>query len=99
MELLRQGAEALLFKTRHEGKAALLKQRVEKGYRCRELDQVLRSSRTTREANLLNKARALGVNTPLIYSVDKGKKEILMEFIEGPRVKDALDKRNFGKIC
>lgn len=99
MEFIRQGAEAKLFKTRHEGKAALLKQRVGKKYRCAALDDRLRQERTAREANLIAKARALGVDVPLIYSVDKGKKEILMEFIDGPRVKDVLDGKNFGKMC
>ena len=99
MQLIKQGAEAKLFKIKYKGKGALLKQRVPKGYRCRALDERLRSERTIREANLLRRARQLGVNTPSIYSVDKGKKEILMEFVDGPRAKDALNKKNYAKIC
>jgi Kae1-associated kinase Bud32 len=98
MNLLRQGAEAKLFKTEFEGKPALLKCRVSKGYRCNELDELLRSQRTTGEANLIRKARSIGVKTPDVYNVDKQKKEILMQFIEGPRLKDALGKENIG-LC
>ncbi|MDP2974352.1 MAG: KEOPS complex kinase/ATPase Bud32 [Candidatus Diapherotrites archaeon] len=98
MQLIRQGAEAKLFKTEFEGKPALLKQRVPKAYRCTQLDERLRKERTTLEGNLLRAARQLGINTPLVFSVEKGKSEILMQFIEGPRVKDVLNKKNL-KIC
>lgn len=97
-ELLRQGAEAKLFKAEFEGKQALIKQRIPKGYRCRELDELLRSQRTTGEANLLRKARSLGVKTPDIFLVDKQEKEIIMQFIDGPRLKDVLGKSNIG-LC
>ncbi len=99
MKLLRRGAEAELYEAEFEGKKALLKKRVEKGYRCRELDAEIGASRTNLEARLLGKARSLGVNTPRVYSVDKGKREIVMEFIEGKRAKDVLNGNNFGKIC
>ncbi len=98
MEMVRQGAEAKLFKTVFGGKPALLKARIPKEYRCRQLDDLLRATRTSREASLLRKARGLGVRTPAVYSVDRGKKEILMEFVEGPRLKDVLSKKNLG-LC
>jgi len=98
MKLVAQGAEAKLFKTEFGGKPALLKQRVPKGYRCKELDNVLRSERTNCEASLLRKARSIGVKTPMIYGIDKGKKEIAMEFIEGKRLKDVLEKENI-ELC
>ncbi len=98
MQLIRQGAEAKLFKTKHSGKDALLKQRIEKDYRCRELDDKLRKERTTLEGNLLVKARKFGVSTPKIYGVDREKSEILMEFIEGSRIKDVLNDKNLN-LC
>lgn len=98
MQLVRQGAEAKLFKTEFEGKPALLKNRIEKSYRCKELDELLRSQRTTGEASLIRKARSIGVKTPDLYNVDKQKKEILMQFIEGPRLKDFLNEENIG-LC
>lgn len=98
MKLVAQGAEAKLFKSKFEGKQALLKQRVPKGYRCKELDDRLRSTRTTGEANMFRKARSLGVKTPSLFEVDKKKKEIVMEFIEGSRLKDVLNKKNV-ELC
>jgi Kae1-associated kinase Bud32 len=98
MKLLRQGAEAKLFKAEFEGKPALLKKRVPKRYRNKQLDERIRSTRTTGEANLLRKARSLGVSTPQVYEVDKGEKEIVMELVDGPRLKDVLDKKNLG-LC
>ncbi len=98
MQLIRQGAEAKLFRAEFQGNPALLKARVPKGYRNRQLGEILRSTRTTGEANLLRKARGLGIKTPLLYSVDREKKEILMQFIDGPRLKDVLEKRNLG-LC
>jgi Kae1-associated kinase Bud32 len=98
MKLIAQGAEAKLFRAEFEGKPALFKQRVPKEYRCRELDELLRSQRTAGEANLLRKARAIRVKTPLVFAVDKAKKEIAMQFIEGQRLKDALGKKSIG-LC
>ena len=98
MQLIRQGAEAKLFRTEFEGKPALLKQRVPKAYRCNELDERLRRERTSIESSLLRAARQLGINTPLVFSVEKEKNEIMMQFIAGPRVKDVLSKKNL-KIC
>jgi len=94
MEMIRQGAEAKLFKTKFEGKPALLKSRVPKRYRNKALDDLLRGRRTTGEANILQKARSLGIKTPTVYSVDKKRKEIVMEFVDGSRLKDALEKKN-----
>jgi TP53 regulating kinase-like protein len=99
MRLLKRGAEAELFLSRFDGQKAVLKRRVRKGYRCRELDEALRTSRTSLEARLLAKARKLGVKTPVVYSVDRDRKEIAMEFVEGKTAKAALQKSNFGKIC
>lgn len=99
MELIKQGAEAKLFKAKREGKQVLLKQRIPKGYRCKALDDTLRGQRTTREAKMLSNARKLGVNTPIVYEVDRKKKEIEMQFIEGKRAKDVLEKENFAGIC
>lgn len=98
MELFKQGAEAKIFKTLFEGKKAILKSRVPKAYRCKTLDEMLRTTRTTRETSLLQKARSLGINTPTIYDINKKKKEITMELVEGQRLKDALEKKNI-QLC
>jgi len=98
MQLVKQGAEAKLYKTMFQGKKAILKTREPKAYRCKELDETLRSTRTTKETNLLRKARSLGIKTPLVYDSDKKKKELVMELVDGPRLKDILDEKHVG-LC
>ena len=86
-KLIAQGAEALLIRSDKK----LLKQRTAKNYRNPELDRAIRSSRTRREAKLLEKAGKL-INIPTILSVNQEKAEINMQFIEGKKLSEHLDK-------
>ena len=92
MNKIAQGAEAVL---RCEG-AAVVKDRVQKGYRIRKLDVTLRRQRTAHEATLLNAARRAGVCTPQV--LDVGESVLKMEMIKGERVKELLDTKNCNKI-
>ncbi len=98
-KLLKRGAEAELFETVFEGKKCLLKKRTRKSYRIEKLDFSIRKQRTKKEANLLSFAKSIGIETPRVYSVSEENFEISMEFIEGKRTKDAINSRNFRKIC
>jgi len=73
-----------------DGQPVLIKERVVKGYRVPQLDQKLRIERTRIEARLLSEARRAGVSTPKIVNVDEAGATIVMEFIDGPKLKDAL---------
>src|SRR3989338_961644 len=84
-----RGAEATLSEERWEGVAAVLKDRVVKGYRLPELDGELRLSRTRLERNTLIAARRLGVRVPRV--LDAGRTTLVLEKIEGRRVKEALE--------
>src|SRR3989338_5395656 len=88
---LAKGAEAEL--TREGG--AVVKVRIKKGYRLPELDDKLRKRRTSAEARLLREARRAGVLTPQI--IEEGKTTIKMEFMDGNKVKDEIDKKNKKK--
>ena len=96
--LLRQGAEANLYKSQYLGKEALIKERIPKNYRNAELDSGIRRKRTKEEAQLLHNAKALGVRTPLIYKIERESGAIVMEFISGKRMKDALNGKNLN-LC
>ena len=98
MEIFKQGAEALLKKTEYLGMAAVLKERTPKKYRHPLLDEKIRRERTGLEARLINRAKKAGIRTPVIYSIDKKGTAILMEFIEGNRMKEALSKKNHSKF-
>ncbi|MDT7858693.1 MAG: KEOPS complex kinase/ATPase Bud32 [Candidatus Aenigmarchaeota archaeon] len=101
MEIIKRGAEAILYIDYFEGMKVLVKERIKKSYRLEVLDKKLRVERTRREANLMREARKVGVNTPQIFHVDEENCRIIMEFIDGKRLKDVLDEwseENIEKI-
>jgi len=86
------GAEAVIEKIDFLGEESISKTRVVKNYRIAELDETLRSSRTRKEARLLSEMKKLGIRTPFIYFIDVEKGIIVMEYIEGERLKDLIDR-------
>lgn len=96
-KILAQGAEAVLYKTDSE----VIKDRISKGYRIKQIDDQLRKRRTKLEAKLLSDAARAGVPTPKI--LDLKKTEMTFEFIDGIKVRDWLDKEKnkdeIKKIC
>jgi len=91
MELIKRGAEAEIYKARWMGREVIIKRRVRKGYRIKELDEEIRKRRTKEEAILMVDARKAGVSVPIIYDVDTVEMEIIMEYIDGKRIKDIID--------
>lgn len=85
---MRKGAEASIYLSRWFELPAVRKERLPKPYRQKELDQAIRTQRTLREASLIVKARETGVPTPLIYFVDPENGEIIMQHLEGKRLKE-----------
>lgn len=92
-----QGAEAILYKTDGE----VIKDRISKKYRIKQIDDKLRKSRTQLEAKLMSAAARAGVHTPSILSQEKTK--LKLEFIDGIKVRDWLDntksKDKIKKVC
>ena len=64
------GAEARLYRTKWRGRDVVVKHRIPKLYRHKEIDDKLRQGRTKGEARLLALARMAGVRTPIIYDID-----------------------------
>jgi len=99
MELIKQGAEAKIylaefeevFKTPLLREKVVVKHRVPKRYRIREIDEKLRKERTVREVRVLHRAKESGVNCPYVYEANLRDMVIVMEFIEGPRLKEHLE--------
>ena len=89
--LLKRGAEAELYLDTRYGRKVVVKKRVRKGYRIRELDEEIRSYRTSHEAVMMHKAKECGVPTPVIFLVDLVDKSIVMEYVGDVRLKDVLD--------
>jgi len=102
MEIIYRGAEAILYTIEQDGEKILVKERIKKGYRIKEIDEILRKERTRHEAKLLRSARECGVLTPKIFEVDEKECKIKMEFVEGERIKELLnsaDKGTIEKVC
>lgn len=91
-QLLRRGAEAILYRRKWHDLDVVVKQRVVKCYRVPSLDLKIREFRTIHESGLLHEAKKSGVMTPLVYSVDLGSTSIIMEFVSGDRLKDVLNR-------
>ncbi|MGH9954801.1 MAG: KEOPS complex kinase/ATPase Bud32 [Nitrososphaera sp.] len=88
--LIKRGAEADIYIVEWNSKKAVSKVRSPKYYRHPDLDAAIRKYRTIHEASFMSAAKSAGVMTPFVYFVDPVKAEIIMEFIEGQNVRDAL---------
>jgi TP53 regulating kinase-like protein len=97
-KLIKRGAEADLYLIEWLNLPAVRKVRVPKPYFQPQLDQAIRSHRTLQEALFLRKARECGVSTPLVYFVDIKGAELIMQYFEGERLKEALSTRG-GDEC
>jgi len=89
--LVAKGAEADLYLVDWNGLKALRKVRNPKKYRHPELDYQLRKTRTNHEADIIHRAKNHGVSTPLLYQVDNEKGVIVMEYIDGIKIRDLVD--------
>ncbi|MEK6922863.1 MAG: KEOPS complex kinase/ATPase Bud32 [Nanoarchaeota archaeon] len=94
MKVIQIGAEAILIKEKNK----LIKNRIPKSYRIKEIDEKIRKSRTKREAKILSKLDFV----PKVFSIDDKKAIIEMEFIQGDLLRDILDsmnQRELEEIC
>jgi len=87
--ILYQGAEAIIEKIDNK----VVKRRIPKSYRIKELDEKLRRERNKKEIKILKEVRRLGVNVPQVF--EEGEFEFSMEFIEGKRLKEVINSENF----
>ena len=94
MVLVAKGAEANLSL---EG-GVLVKERIGKKYRIKEIDGRLRKTRTQREAKLLENALRAGVCVPKVLKVDLSACKIYMEYLDGLSMKDYLEKAEGKEI-
>ncbi len=84
MAVIASGAEAVISL---EGDT-IIKTRIQKRYRLKEIDKNLRRERTKTEARLISEARRCGVPTPIIRDIVDF--EIKMEYINGTALKNII---------
>ena len=94
MDLIAQGAEAKLYRT----KEGIVKDRIKKDYRIKQIDDSLRKFRTKREAKVLEKLKEMNFPAPRLIKTDE-KEKIVMEDIKGHKVRDILEKSDYKKLC
>ncbi len=86
-KVLSIGAEAIVMLDKK--KDAVIKERVPKSYRIKELDYKIRSFRTRREAKVLDKLEPLGFTPKVIFGDNKHTLEL--EYIDGKRLSEVLE--------
>ena len=91
-----RGAEAVVSESKIIGIPVVIKDRIPKTYRVKQLDVKLRTERTKREARLLNKAKSIGVPCPTVLEVSEFK--IAMTKINGKRP-DLLRNKKIAKVA
>jgi TP53 regulating kinase-like protein len=97
MKQIGHGAEAIIYLTKDkEGKDIVIKERIPKSYRLAEIDNELRKSRTNREAKVI---QSMPVAAPKLYYVDNKTMKIEMEYIDGEKLSDVLEKKDYKRIC
>lgn len=84
-KILAQGAEAIITKEKNK----VIKNRIPKQYRLKEIDEKIRKSRTRKEANILNKAKEKKILVPELFRQEEFSLE--MEFIDGDRLSEKLN--------
>ncbi|XP_027708119.1 EKC/KEOPS complex subunit TP53RK [Vombatus ursinus] len=82
LELVKQGAEARVYRGRFLGRAAVIKERFPKRYRHPTLDSRLSRRRTLQEARALLRCRRAGILAPVVFFVDYTSNCLYLEDIE-----------------
>ncbi|XP_022097536.1 TP53-regulating kinase-like [Acanthaster planci] len=80
-QLIKQGAEAKVFRGKFLGRSCVVKQRFKKKYRHPALDEKLTQKRTAQEVRSLVRCRKAGISTPTVYFVNYVEFSIYMEDI------------------
>lgn len=86
-EIIQQGAEAKIFLDKEDN--LIIKDRIPKSYRIKELDSKIIKQRTRAETKLLTKANQI-INSPLPEK-SKEKNIIIMPYIKGEKLSNSLN--------
>jgi len=84
------GAEAELIHGTWASKDVVIKRRISKGYRMRELDVKIIWSRTLKEATFMHDVKRIGVLTPIIYHLNPQAGIIIMSFENFPTLRNVI---------
>lgn len=89
--MIKQGAEARVYRGTFLGRSVIIKERFPKLYRHPEVDEKLTRRRTTQEVRSILRCRRAGINAPVVYFVDYTTHCIFLEdIIHSVSVKDHI---------
>ncbi len=94
MKQIGDGAEAIIYLDKD-----VIKHRIEKSYRHKDIDVKLRKFRTRRESKILKKLQEIGFPAPKLIEIDDKEMKIVMSYINAPRLRDVLEKKDHKKLC
>ena len=78
------GAESKIYETDFFGRPALTKERIIKSYRNSDLDSRIRTARLKNEGSILRRMNEVGIDSPVLYDVNREDLSITMEKLQGP---------------
>lgn len=97
MKKISEGAEAYIYLAKFMDSDAIIKDRIQKRYRAKEIDTDLRNERTKREARILVMASESGVMVPMVLLLDRY--QIFMNRIHGRNLNKLLENKiDNGKL-
>ena len=94
MKQIGDGAEAIIYLDKD-----VIKERVKKSYRHKDIDIKLRKFRTRRESKVLKKLEEINFPAPRLIRMDDKEMKVIMEHIDAPRLRDAITNKNQYKLC
>jgi Kae1-associated kinase Bud32 len=84
-----KGAEGVIYDGEFLGKKVIIKKRIEKAFRIKEIDEKIRRIRTLVEARMLHRAKKAGVPCPYVFLIDEDM--LVLSFIPGHRANPSQD--------
>jgi len=92
-KIIQQGAEAVIYLDENKN---VVKERISKSYRIKELDEKIRKLRTRSETKLLEKTGKI-ILVPKVIQSDEKSKKIIMEFVDGKKLSEHLNNFSLEK--
>ena len=94
MERIAEGAEAIIY----EDDGRIVKDRISKKYRIKQIDESLRKFRTKREAKVFQTLEKINFPIPKLIDFSEKTNKIIMENISGKKLRDVLNSKNCEKF-
>ncbi len=96
-KLISKGAESNLYLVDYLGFKCILKHRVKKKYRIKELDEKIRRRRTVREVSILQELYEEDIPVPSVIYVNIDQSYFLMEYLSGENLRNVIVNRMYNK--